>query len=228
MSTENLDMAITMLESNANDLTIRSAADVEVVGETMKIIKQYMKQVDDEIGPSVKAANDAHKTAKALYNKHYDPLERAQRTLKDKLSGYHLEEQRKREAEQARLVAIEAAKAVEAERMARLELAAKRKAEAEALKAAGDKAAAEAKMAEKLVVPKFVPAPVVQAEPAVTKPSGASFTKVFVVTSIDTSLLPVKWMMPDEKRIREYVRSMGLAAKIPGVVVEEKIQVGVR
>lgn len=56
-------------------------------------------------------------------------------------------------------------------------------------------------------------------------PQGISFREQFVYRIVNASILPREFLVPDERKIREHVQKHGLAANIPGVVVEKSVGV---
>lgn len=59
-------------------------------------------------------------------------------------------------------------------------------------------------------------------------PKGISFREQFTFRIVNAALLPREFLAPDEPKIRAHVAQHGLAANIPGVVVEKSIGIAAR
>lgn len=56
-------------------------------------------------------------------------------------------------------------------------------------------------------------------------PKGITYREQYTFRIVDEKLLPREFLMPDEKKIREYVAQYGQQHPIPGVVVEKTVGV---
>lgn len=162
--------ALSIVEQ-AGALAVRNADDYARAGELLLAIKGVRAKIDAAFDPIVAAAHQAHKVAVAQKKAQDEPLARAEAIIKPRMSAWAVEEERKRQAEQARLQA-EADKKAHEEAVAAAK--ARAKAEAEALAAArrlekaGDAAGAQAVLDEAAAVP---PPPPPMPAPAVVVPS---------------------------------------------------------
>lgn len=172
-------------------------------------IKDLRKKIADTFDPHVKRAHEAHK---ALVKEKADaeaPLAEAERTLKATIGEYDREQERLR-IERQRVLDEEARRLAEAQTLE----------QAVALEAAGETVEAEAVLAAPIA-----PVPLAPVAKAVPKVAGVSVRKVFAFRIVDPSKVPDSFKVIDESKIRGVVRSLGLAANIPGVQVYEDTQV---
>ena len=132
------------------------------------------------------------------------PLGKAEKIVKEKVGDYRTAQERKRREEEQR-------------RLAEL----REQAEDQLLddaEANGD----ESILNEELMIPK----PELETEVPAMK--GISFTEVWHFQVVDVDQLPRKYMIPDQKAIREVVRALKDKTDIPGIRVFSEQQVGAR
>jgi len=122
---------IKIIETKANDLVLKaetlvvaSQRDYDGCADLLRYIKGVKKEIDGTFDGPIKMAHEAHKAIVAAKKKHYDPLDSAERIIKDKSLVWYREEQRKQQEEQRRLDEI--ARKAEEKRKAELEAQAKR------------------------------------------------------------------------------------------------------
>ena len=150
--------------STANRLIIQSPGDYAYGGEFLKSIKEAQKKVTEYFEPIKTKAYQVWKEICGKENQMLDPLKEAETTVKRKMLVYQQEEERKRQAEQARLQAIADEKARrERDRLAK---------EAEKLKTPELK---EQRMAEAAAIE----APIINIQPAAPKIAGISTRKTW-------------------------------------------------
>lgn len=111
-----IEKKINPVVARANALVIRCQSDLESAKETIsRVIKALKKEIDETFDPIISKAFSAHKEAVAQKKKHYEPLEAAERQIKQKMGAYldeqerlrRIEEQKQREeAERQRQAAI--------------------------------------------------------------------------------------------------------------------------
>lgn len=90
----------------AKSLKIINDEGMEKARDFIRDVKGLVKEVKGDFDPIVDAAHKTHKEAVARRNKHLDPLEKAEKTVKDTMKTYlDLKEKQEREraAEQQRL-----------------------------------------------------------------------------------------------------------------------------
>ncbi|HEU01364.1 hypothetical protein LCGC14_1749190 [marine sediment metagenome] len=164
------------------------------------VLKPARKEIEATFGPIIKKAHAAHKEATGQRKRHEAPLIEAEKIVKSIMGAYVIEQRR---------IAAEA----EAERLkvAREEAETAALAEAARLEEAGHTEAA-AEMITAPVVP-VVSAP----PPEEPKADGVSARFVTKYRIIDARKITAAFMMPDEKKIGQIVRSMGVdAARLVG------------
>lgn len=221
---------IQVIESKANDivgranaLTVTSKKEYDGCAEFLRAIKGLKKEIDETFDESIKKAHEAHKAIVAAKKSHYDPLDSAERIIKQKSLTWYQEEQRKAQEEQRRL--DEQARKAEEKRKAELEAQAKAWEE----KGNTEKAEERRQAAEEV----FVPAPVVN---RVEKADGqaivttwrAEVTDLFALcNAIARGELPETVVAPVMKELNALARTWKGTKKFDGVrfVKEETMSV---
>lgn len=192
------------VQTRAEGLAIRSDLDLDACYEALKELKRMMARISDDLDEPIKRAHDAHKSLTTLKKKHMDPLVAAETELKRRAGQYtQLRQAKLEEAQRA------------AERAARQAADEARRLELEAAKASG---ATKEELAVVQAAPLAI-APVVIA--AAPKTEGVRTNVVYNFNVRNPDLVPRELCSPDERKLRERVRSMGKAAigTIPGVEV---------
>jgi len=218
-ATLELRNGIKALVDSANVLRIETDADVETAIGLTRAVKTLSKDVKDYFEPlrlQTKIAYDAVIAEKKLFT---DPLDAAEKTLKNKVLAYDAEKQRKaREAEEA----MRRAAQIEAE---------KKLAEAQRMAAEGDALGAE--MAELDAEALSATAEAVSVTAEVAKADGMSRRKSWTISSIDPSKVPVEFagmvLRPvDEKAVMALIKASKGMIRIPGVEYVETSILSVR
>ncbi len=208
-----IQQALEVIEQ-ARAITIANDEDYEAAGVfLLESVKAVRREINETFDPVVKAAHHAHKEAVAAKRKLTDPLDIAERVVKAAMGTYYQAQQAQiRKAEQQRLNA------------AREEAEARQLEEAVALEDGGHTEAAAAVL-EQPVAP-VVTAPV----PKAPKAAGTSVQMVTKFRIIDAAQIDRKFLMPDEKKIRQIVSSFGAdaAEMVGGIEVYEQPSVSAR
>lgn len=247
-TTEKLETDASEILELAQATQITSIEQQQAAAGVLQDIKKLKAEVNDTFDPVCDSAHKAWKAAVAARTKHLEPLEKAERLIKDK-TGAFVQQQ-----EQARLATLRAAqekaeaeerarRAAEAEEQRKANEAAAKAAAAKAaeLKKAGDIAAAkrlkeeEAKRqaeAERIAAERAA-APVcvaVEAPPPVQKVAGQTTTTVYDFEIVDKAKIPLQFLIPDEVAIRKTVKALKdqAAGVIPGIRIITKTQIGTR
>lgn len=213
--TKQIELKVEDALSHANGLTIKDAETFKAGAAFLLGLKSILKEVAETFDPVVAAAFKAHKAAKAAKDKHSDPLIQAERIVKSKLSVFQVEEAtRQREAQRK---AQEAARKLEEERALQ---------DAIDLESSGQKAEAEALLAQPVDVP------VVHVESG-AKAQGVSTRKAYGAVCHDLLALVkhvaahpeyINLLQENGPALNSMARSLKDAMKIPGVeVVVENI-----
>jgi len=99
-----MEKKISPLIAQANALVIRCQADLESAKDTISnVIKALKREIDDTFDVLISKAHAAHKEAVAQKKRHYEPLEAAERQIKQKMGTYLDEQDRIRRIEEQRL-----------------------------------------------------------------------------------------------------------------------------
>ncbi len=216
---QELDKQVTALEAKANAITILNDEDFLVATEAVKKVKSAQKMVKDYWEPMRKSTYEAYTAVNAHKKQMLDPLEKAEKTIKGKMSAYQMEQERKRREEEERIKALA---------MAEME---KKIAEAAEAEADGDLFGAEYAMAEAEALDNITATARVPKTTVTVK--GVSQSKGWAIKSIDLSKLPVAYggvvIRPaDEKAIMNLIKSSNGTISIPGVEYEETVSFSVR
>ena len=192
-----------VLVSQAQAIAVVDRSTFQAAGLFLRSIARYIGNVGEVFDPIVDAAHKAHKAAVEQRRKFLEPAQSAERLVKGEMSKFE-------QAERARVA--EEQRANEAERQ-RLEDEARLR-NAERLEAAGKPEAAERALSAPVMAPVWTPPvqPVAQVE-------GISFRDTWDFEIEDAALIPREYLMPDEKKIRAFVKVLKAEAKIPGIKV---------
>jgi len=204
--------------AQARALVIDSPDSYQHAAALLTGIKALLREVEDSCAPVVKAAHIAHRAAVAQRTKLEAPLKEAETAIKGMMGAYLRAEQQRRQAEHERLLD---------EHIARER--AKRDAQIEALKAAGDPAA------DALAV---APLPV-SLEDASEPPSaeGISVRTTYRAEVTDLGLLarsvvegrcPLKVLTPNMPVLNSFARSLGATMNWPGVRAVEDVTISAK
>jgi len=209
--TEDVDKKATTALSLAKGISIASTDEYQGATSLLKDIKGIQREIDDTFSPVISAAHIAHQQAISAKKKHSEPLKDAERLLKGKVSGYLINEEKKRRAEEARRQE-EARKQAEEEQLARA-------IEAEEF--------GENEEAEDIIHEEISVAPVI-VEKTVPKVQGISKQMAWKFRVVDAAKLPREYLVPDDKKIGVVVRALKSEARIAGVETWEEpvIRVG--
>jgi hypothetical protein len=220
-STVGTEIAATtaQLAERLNSGAITSVGDLEQFVLDRQDIGDAVKRVQEFFTPLKRMADQLHKALCHRENEILGPLLRLDRTKRDAISVYKSEQDR-----------IRAAAEREQADQQRREREAAAAHEAAALERVGDHELAAAVLEEAVTAP----APVV-ALPDVTRVEGLKFVRRWLwkyaggpadvrhtppaVLARTMKLLPREFLIPDEKKIGAYARSMKGSGAIPGVQI---------
>lgn len=214
-----LDKEVSLIEQRAAAVAVDSDEDFAIAGDLTRQVKQMQKQVTDYWEPMRKSAYEAYTAVNQHKKQMLEPLESAEKILKDKMGAYTKKQERIRKQQEEAM-----RKAAEAEMNRKLDEAA----EAEAN---GDAAGAEFAMAEAEVLDGAVVTRGIRAKPPKTK--GVSHTKTWRITKIDNEKVPVSFagmeLRPvDERLVLQLIKTSKGTIAIPGVTYEEDVIISVR
>ena len=176
----------------------------------LKDIKSVQAEINSAFDPIIQAQHLAHKKSIETKRKYSLPLLKAEGIVKEKIKIYHLEQERIRQAEEARL--HHEAKKAEEERLLQM---------AEQAEKAGDTEEAEA------ILKQPVNAPVISLQ-SKTKGKGVSYREVWKFRIKDVDLIPNTYKVVDERKIGAVVRALKDKTNIPGIEVYCDNSVAVR
>lgn len=188
------------LVAQAQAIVVRDDASYIDAAETAKRLKAARGLVAELYADVVAAAHDLHKKLCAKRNALDTPLEAAQKALARQCGEYTAAKER--EAEQARRAAEAEARKREEER---------RLAEAAELERQGRRDEAEAVIDREIITPS------VRIDPTVPKVSGVRKTTTWRAEVYDLTMVPRKYMVPDQKQLDAIARATKGPSPIPGV-----------
>jgi hypothetical protein len=171
-------------------------------GELYKAGQAALKEIDLRHQDDIDFAHREHKRLIAVRDAVKKPVEEAVRRIKGHMNVYRDEQERAARAERARII-TEARKREEERKLA----------EALAVEASGNQAAADAIMQEEIMLPPVsIPAPVPKVE-------GVVFRTAWKFEVTDPAAVPREYLAVDEIKIGKVVRASGGTITIPGVKV---------
>lgn len=217
---QQLTRDVTDIEFKAESLVIQSDADYATAGEFGKMLKKKASQVTTFFKPMKDSAYQAHKAVCDREKAMLAPLRNAEKTVKQAMSAYVAEQERKRrEAEEA------ARWAAEAERERKIQ-------EASELEAAGDKEGAEAAFEEAAIMDDAASYAVVPAA-ATPKVAGVSTSKDWEIVQIDPKIVPlavagVEIRPVDQAAVMRLIRTSKGQIEIPGITYRQVAKMSFR
>lgn len=212
-------MTQTELQPQINDVTTKAKTPVvdqasyEQAGEIIKSIKAVAKAVGEVFDPIVSKAHEAHKEATSQRKKFLDPLEAAEKQLKQSMSSWFQIETARRQEEERK----------EHQRIADEQTAAQKKKDDDAA------ALADLGLTEEAAAVAETPVPVqVVTHYEAPKAAGVSMRDnwTFQVTNADE--LPRMFLMPDMEKLNGLAKSMKASCNIPGGIAVNNPTVAVR
>lgn len=216
---EKLGEEVSAIELQAESVVIATDEDYSMAGEATSNVKRMQKKVEEYWEPMRVSTKKAYDEVLAHKKEMLDPLKKAEQILKGKMSGYLLEQERKRKEQEEAM-----RKLAEAEADRKLQ---------EAIDAsnAGDAAAAEFAMAEAEVYDTAAATSAIAKQ--TPKAEGVSTSKAWKITAIDSKQVPVEFcgmeLRPvDEKLVMQLIKSSKGKIVIPGIKYEETVTISVR
>lgn len=214
-----LNKAVTEIEFQAESITIDTEQEYQDAADFGRMLKQKSSDVKEFWKPMKDAAHKAHTEICNREKAMLQPLVNAEKILKQTMSAYVAEQERKRrEAEEA------ARKAAQEEADRRLQ-------EAIALEDKGEKEAAAAVIEEAEIMDEAAATVTVAAEKP--KASGVSTKKDWKITAIDDSKVPttvagVVIRPVDTAAVMRLIRATKGQIQIEGITFEEKVTMSFR
>lgn len=191
------------LLKQATELVVSDDASFQRAGEIMLDAKKCQKAVEWLYAESIGLAHKLHKSLCSKSNLLSTPAATAEMTTKRKMGVYQQDIEQKRREEADRLRKQAEAQA-EAERIA---------------KAQEQMDKGDLKGCEKTLEAPLAPIVTAPVTPEPPKMAGVSFRDEVKFEITDPDAVPRNLCMPDEKRIRSFVKAMGASSVIPGVRV---------
>ena len=216
---QQLNQEASMVEVQAASLTVRSDSEYAAAGDLAKMVKQMQKKIKDYWEPLRVSAKAAYDDILAHKKEMLDPLEKAEKIIKEKMSTYSVEKEkaRKKQEEAMRLLALQ-------EMEKKIEEAAK--AEAVGDMVGVENAMAEAEVMEDVSIGGSIPT-------QAPKAAGVSQTKTWRITGIDSAQVPITFggveIRPvDEKAVLRLIKEAKGNIQIPGIQFEETVSISIR
>lgn len=214
-----LGKEVSLIETKAESIVIKNDEDFAEAAEFAKMIKQRQKYVKDFFEPMRISTKSAYDAVLARKKETLDPLDRAEKIIKNTMNVYTDEQERKRRELEEKM-----------RMQAKLEMEKKLK-EAAALEAEGDYISAEMAMVEAEVMENASENSGLYVQKPQAK--GVSQTKDWVIESIDRTAVPIDFcgmeLRPvDESAIIRLIKASKGSIKIPGVVYKETVRTSIR
>ena len=208
---QQLSRDVTDIEFQAESLVIQTDEDYAFAGEFGNMLKKKASQVTTFFKPMKDSAYQAHKAVCDREKAMLTPLRNAEKTVKQAMSAYIAEQERKRrEAEEA------ARRAAEAERERKIQ-------EAATLEAAGDADGAEAAFEEAAIMDDAASYAVVPAA-ATPKISGVQIDPKMVPLAVaGVEIRPV-----DQAAVMRLIRTSKGQIEIPGITYRQVAKMSFR
>ena len=213
---QQLSRDVTDIEFQAESLVIQTDEDYAFAGEFGKMLKKKASQVTTFFKPMKDSAYQAHKAVCDREKAMLTPLRNAEKTVKQVMSAYIAEQERKRrEAEEA------ARRAAEAERERKIQEA-----------AAGDADGAEAAFEEAAIMDDAASYAVVPAT-VTPKVSGVSTSKDWEIVEIDPKAVPlavagIELRPVDQAAVMRLIRASKGQIEIPGITYRQVAKMSFR
>lgn len=199
------------MRSQVAALVVKDDASFELGASMLLEIKRRYKIIEDRFSESVSLAHKAHKALTVLRDSVLSPLKQDEMKLKSNLGTYQMSVEKQRREEDERLRREEEAKA-EAERIA---------------KAQDQMDKGDLKGCEKTLQAPLKMEPVRVTIPEAPRVAGVSFKDDWKYAIENVNLIPMEYMIPDEKAIARVVKALGSKANIPGIRIwSEKVVSG--
>jgi septal ring factor EnvC (AmiA/AmiB activator) len=212
MIEQEITQEIISVKADASSLKVVDNDTYLQASELLKSLKELEKRIKDYFKPLKEQAHKAWKAVCDRENAEIEKLQPSMRYLNTQLTQYNLEQERKRQEEEARL--RREAEKVEEERRLQEALEAEK---------TGNIKEAEAILEEKT----FIPSPIV--EKTIPKVKGQTMTTIWRWRVIDVNIVPREYMQVNEIAVNQIVKALKSKVNIPGIeVYQEYTMRGVR
>ena len=209
---------VTAIEARANSVTVANDVDYQKAAGWLENIKSQQKKVKEFFEPMRKAAKETYDSVLGRKKEMLDPLDNAERIIKNKMAAYHDEQERirqEKEEELRRLAQEEADRAFE---------------EAVTAESCGDHVAAEFAMADAEILENAAAgiAPI-----QMPKAKNVSHSKTWEITSINEDEVPISIngavIRPvNDREVLSLIKASKGKIKIPGIQYKETVTISVR
>jgi len=201
---KDLETRVSSFPDRATFISVHSQATLDRANEFLKTVKAFQKQLDDFFDENINRLHKAHKEAKAQKTQFEEPLNRAEKTVKEEIKKYLVEQDR---------IRIEAEEKEREEKERKFE-------EARELEKEGKKEEAEQIREKETALATPLP-PVVKTE-------GTSLRKHWTWEEEDPDKIPRKYYILDRLEINRIVREQKAKTNIPGIRVFQEATVATR
>lgn len=194
---------ITTLKQEEQNIAVKDFSTCEIAGDFLKSLKPLRAEIDNTFDPIISKAHQAHKEAVAQKKKYIEPIDALEKSIKDKIRQYQIEQEKIRKAEEERI-------------RKELELKAKKEKEEAALKAIDENKIEEAE--------KIIEKPIEQPKYSEYQQLKQKTTTTVTVDNwkyeiLDPQQVPREYCCPDDKMISMIVKANKGKVNIPGVRV---------
>ena len=188
------------------EITISNQGDYDSAKAILDTVKDRWKELEAQRKDIVEPLNEAKEKVQSLFKQPLELLKKAETFIKQQMTNYAIEQERKAREEQKRLQDIADAEA-------------KRQQKILDEKIARAEASGKTEKVEELIEKKenVIPIIVPVIAPQIETPKGVSFKDNWKAIIIDANIVPREWCVPDEKSLNAFAKSSKGTKKIPGV-----------
>jgi len=210
-----VQIAETKVMSDAySNYAITNSEEYQGSAENLRKIKSKAKELDGLRKSLTKPIDESKKRIMELFKEPFEYLTRAESHVKKAMIGWQADQEKVRQAEQARLAEIQRKEAEKLQQQA-----AKEAARVGSLKTDAAKANAAAKAEALKAKAEVVSNMTTTVESKIQEVSGISTRKMWKFEITDVNKIPREYMIPDEKYIGQIVRASAGKKEIPGIRV---------
>lgn len=194
---------------------IKETTDFEAAGALLNNAKDHLKRISAAFEPSVKAAYEAHKTAKALQKRASEPVEKFISLISGRMSAWYERDRKEKDR-----LALEMQKALDEQAKREREKKVKDHLEW------GEKAEADALAAQPIHAPVVTNGPAKVDGIAVVEVWDAEIAEFgFLIAAVAAGEVSIQAIQPDMVFIKAQARALGEAMRYPGVRVFKRASI---
>lgn len=206
-----LEVRVDPLVVRAKDFQIADQDGYEKAADFLRDCKTMQKDIRETMDPAVKKAHEAHKAVTGIRSKLLDPIDQAEKVVKQKMGNWVDAQERAARIERQRIEA-EARKLAEEQQLR----------EAEELEARGMPEAAEEAISAPIILPaiKEAPKPIAEGTSSRKRYSAKVVSLDALVKAAAEGRIPAGLVIANQSVLDSMARSLGESFSIPGVELQ--------